>query len=200
MGSRNRRNLLAILVGLSLAAGCGESPSSPSPGQGASLQSAETAVMSAMSQATRQVALTQPGTGAPGPLTMPCDGGGSMVFIRAGFSPPQDNVFRTSSRIEFNDCRNQTVTINGDPYLEMSSEFVFPAPGGTESTSTSRMTGGMRTDNSGVQGRVRFDCTIVSRMRLVPGAPPEVTTSATGTTTYEQPLGSTPVVRPCGPA
>ena len=194
------RNLLAILVGLSLAAGCGESPSSPSPGQGASIQSAETAVIAAMSQATRQLALTPPNGPPGGPYTMPCADGGSMVLTMGPFSPPQDNVFRTSWRIEFRDCRNQTVTINGDPYLETSGEFVFPAPGGTESTSTSRMTGGMRTDNSGVQGRVRFDCTITSRMRLVPGAPPEVTTSATGTTTYEQPLGSTPVVRPCGPA
>jgi hypothetical protein len=194
------RNLLGILVGLSLAAGCGGSPSSPSSGSGASIQAAETAVMLAMSQATRQLALTPPSGGPGGPYTMPCDGGGSMLITMGPFSPPQDNVFRTSSRIEFRDCRNQTVTINGDPYLETSGEFVLPALGGTESTSTSRMTGGMRFDNGGVQGRVRFDCTIVSRMRLVPGAPPEVSTTATGTTTFEQPLGSTPVVRPCGPA
>ena len=124
-----------------------------------------------------------------------------MVITLGPLEPPQGNVFRTSSRTEFRDCRNKTVTINGDPYLESSSEFLLPTPGGTgESTSTTRMTGGMRFDNGGVQGRVRFNCTVIMTMRLVPGSPPEVSMTASGTTTFEQPLGSTPVVRPCGPA
>ena len=141
-----------------------------------------------MSQATRQLAVTPPPSGGiTNPLTMPCQGGGSMVITLGPMEPPQDNVFRTSSRIEYRDCRNQTVTINGDPYLESSGEFLLPTPGGTgEATSTTTRHAFRQRRRRGV----RFS------MRLTP----EVSMTATGTTTFEQPLGSTPVVRPCGPA
>ena len=76
--------------------------------------------------------------------------------------PQQTTVYRSSSRIEFRDCKNQTVTLNGDPYLETSAEHSFPTPSGTggDSISTIRTTGGMRIDTGGVQGRVQFNCTI----------------------------------------
>jgi hypothetical protein len=189
-----------MLVSLSLAAACGGSPSSPSSGSGTSSLAAESAVMSAMAQAMSQLAVVRP-TGDPPTLTMPCGGGGSIVITLGTLPPQQANVYRSSSRIEFRDCRNQTITLNGDPYLETSAEHAFPTPSGAggDSVSTLRTTGGLRIDSSGVQGRVQFNCTMVVNVSSVNGSTQSSATWS-GTTTFEQPLGSTPVVRPCGPA
>lgn len=193
-----RRNLCAVLVGLSLAAGCGKSPSSPSSVPGPSSLAAESAVMSAMAQAMSQIALVGRTTGTiPNTFTYPCAGGGSMIMT---ISPmPQDgSISRASSRIEFHDCRNQTVTINGDPYLDTSMEISSSTPG--DSVATLRTTGGLRVNSNGVQGRVQFNCTTTVSITMANGSSPQVSVSSSGTTTFEQPLGSTPVVRPCGPA
>jgi len=199
-----RRNLLTILVSLSLAAGCGGSPSSPSSGSVTSSLAAESAVMSAMAQAMSQLAIVAPTSGdALNTLTMPCAGGGTIVLTMGTTLPPQQtNVYRSSSRVEFRDCKNQAVTINGDPYLETSAEHSFPGllsgPGG-DSISTLRTTGGMRIDSGGVQGRVQFNCTMTVSVNTAT-RPPQVSMTSSGTITFEQPLGSTPVVRPCGPS
>jgi hypothetical protein len=68
-------------------------------------------------------------------------------------------------------------------------------------TATMSMTGGLRFDAGGTQGRARYDCTHVISMQIPPvGAPaptpPSMTSS--GTITWEQPIG-TVTVRPCGP-
>lgn len=202
----DRRNLVVILASVSLAAGCGGSPSSPSSGSGTSSLAAESAVMSAMSQAMRQLAIAAPtiGDGSVS-VTMPCADGGSIVLTLSTLPPQQANVLRSSSRIEFRDCRNQGVALNGDPYLETSAEHSFPGLAGTggDSISTLRTTGGIRMDSGGVQGRVQFNCTTTVNIHSVDGSrssPPQVSATSTGTTTFEQPLGSTPVVRPCGPS
>ena len=199
----SRRTLCALLVCLSLAAGCGESPSSPSSVSSASSLAAESAVMSAMAQAMSQTALFGRTTGdTPNTFTMACPGGGSMVMTMSPLPQQPGNVLRTSSRIEFHDCRNQAVTINGDPYLDTSMEFSFSTPaGGTgDSVSTMRTTGGMRVNSNGVQGRVQFNCTTTVSISMSSGSTPQISVSSSGTTTFEQPLGSTPVVRPCGPS
>jgi hypothetical protein len=51
-----------------------------------------------------------------------------------------------------------------------------------------------------VQGRVQFNCTTTTTISMSNGSTPQFSMSASGTITFEQPLGSTPVVRPCGPA
>jgi hypothetical protein len=197
------RNLCALLVGLSLAAGCGKSSSSPSSVSGTSSLAAESAVISAMSQAMSQVAFAGRTTGiTENTFTSPCAGGGSMVMTMNPL-PQQGNVFRSSSRIEFRDCTNQTVTINGDPYLETSIDLLFSTPaGGTggDSVSTMRTTGGVRIISNGVQGRVQFNCTTTVNISMANGSSPQISSSSSGTITFEQPLGSTPVVRPCGPS
>ena len=197
------RTCFAVVVGLSLAAGCGGSPSSPSSGSGTSNLAAESVVTSAMRQAMSQVALVAPTSGgAPNTFTMACAGGGSMVITVGMPAPSQNNIYRSSSRTEFRDCRNQSVTLNGDPYLETSAEHSFPTPSGPggDSISTLQTSGGIRIDNAGVLGRVRIDCTMIVTVRLVNGSSPQVSLTSSGTITFEQPLGSTPVVRPCGPS
>ena len=198
------RNLCALLVGLSFATGCGKSPSSPSSVSGTSSLAAESAVMSAVTQAMSQIALVGRTTGdTSNTFTFPCTGGGSIVMTMNPLPQQQGNVFRSSSRIEFRDCRNQTVTINGDPYLDTSIELSFSTPGGGtggDSVSTLRTTGGLRINSNGVQGRVQFNCTTTVSITMANGSSPQVSVSSSGTTTFEQPLGSTPVVRPCGPA
>jgi len=199
----DRRNLFAILVSLSLAAGCGGSPSSPSSGSVTSSLAAESAVMSAMTQAMSQLAIVgRTSSDTPSTFSMPCAGGGTIVITLSATLPSQQtNVYRSASRTEFRDCKNQTVTLNGDPYLETSAEHSFPTPGGTggDSISTLQTTGGMRIDSGGVQGRVQLTCTMTVSVRSGNGSP-QVSSTSSGTITFEQPLGSPPVVRPCGPA
>ena len=200
-----RPNLCALLVGLSFAAGCGgQSPSSPSSVSSTSSLAAESAVMSTVAQAMSQTALMGRTAGdTPNTFTLPCAGGGSMVMTMSPLPQQPGNVFRSSSRIEFRDCKNQTTTINGDPYLDTSIELSFSSPaGGTsgDSVSTMRTTGGLRMNSNGVQGRVQFNCTTTVSISMVNGSSPQVSVSSSGTTTFEQPLGSTPVTRPCGPA
>ena len=159
-----------------------------------------------MAQAMSQIALTARPIGDPpngfslNGFSVPCANGGSMVITLSSPVLQQGNSYRSSSRIEYRDCRNQSITINGDPYLETSSEHVFSGSGVIgDSTSTIRTTGGMRFEGGGTTGRVRLDCTMNMTIRVVNGSP-QISSTATGTITVEQPLGSTPVVRPCGPS
>jgi hypothetical protein len=62
-----------------------------------------------------------------------------------------------------------------------------------------KTTGGLRIDSAGVKGRVGIDCTMTVTFRMVNGTTQSSATWS-GTTTFEQPIGSTPVVRPCGPS
>ncbi len=195
------RHLVAVVACVAFAAGCGgQSPSSPSS---SSSLATESAVMSAVSQAMSQAALAGRTTVDTNTITMPCSGGGSMVITLSPLPLGPAEGLRSSSRVEFRDCRNQTVTINGDPYLDSSIELSFSTPGGAlsgNSTSTIRTTGGLRIDSNGVMGRVQFNCTTTVNITLVNGSSPQVSVSSSGTTTFEQPLGSTPVTRPCGPS
>jgi hypothetical protein len=160
--------------------------------------------MSAMTQAMSQVALAGRTMGdTPNTFTVACAGGGSMVLTLNPLPPQQTNVFRSSSRIEYHDCKNQAVTINGDPYLESSMEVSFSAPGGgtdSDSISTMKTTGGLRISSDSGQGRVQFNCTTTVSIKTANGTAPQVSMSSSGTITFEQPIGSTPVARPCGPA
>lgn len=158
--------------------------------------------MSVVAQAMSQLAIVGPiAGGTPNTFTMPCPGGGSIVTTMDPLPLQQPGLFHSSSKIEFRDCKNQAGTLNGDPYLETSGDFSFPTSGGTigDSVSTLRTTGGLRMDTSGVLGRVQFNCTMTVSVHLVNGTP-QLSITSDGTTTFEQPLGSTPVVRPCGPA
>ena len=83
------RSLCALLVGLSFAAGCGNSPSSPSSVSSTSSLAAEPSVMSAMTQAMSQVALGGRTIGdTPNTFTSPCQGGGSIVITMNPMQPP----------------------------------------------------------------------------------------------------------------
>ena len=198
------RHLAAALACLGLTAGCGgQSPSSPSA-SGSSSSATQSAVMSAVSQAMSQTALAgRTTTVDANTITLPCSGGGSMIITLSPLPQVPNEVFRSSSRLEFRDCRNQNVTMNGDPYLDMSIELSFSTPGGAlsgNSTSTLRTTGGVRMNSNGVLGRAQFNCTTTVNITVVNGSTPQVSVSSTGTTTFEQPIGSTPVTRSCGPS
>jgi hypothetical protein len=195
------RHLLATVVGVSLAVGCGGSPSSPSSTSGTSTLASQTAALAAMTQAMSQLAIAAPTTGlTPNGVTMPCPGGGSIVLTFTTASQQQTNVYRSTSRTEFQNCTTQTVTLNGDPYLETSAEHSFSTSGpGGDSVSTMTTTGGLRMSSGGVTGRAQFNCTMIASVHVVNGTP-QVSVSSSGTITFEQPLGSTPVTRPCGPA
>jgi hypothetical protein len=109
----------------------------------------------------------------------------------------------SSSRTEFSDCRSESVTIHGDPYLMLTGETVIvrAADGLTSSmTVTMRQTGGLRFEAGATQGRAQYDCTHVMSLQFVNGTPsqPSMSITSSGTMTWEQPLG-TVIVRPCGP-
>lgn len=103
-----------------------------------------------------------------------------------------------TGRIEFNNCEAQNVTIQGDPYLEMSGTFSMPVSGGATTTASSseHITGGLRFTSNGEQGRAQYDCSIAMTMQMSSGAP-QVSMTASGTIMWEQPLGSAPVTYSC---
>jgi hypothetical protein len=117
-------------------------------------------------------------------------------------SPPGPSGTMTSSmRMDVTDCRSQTVTMNGDPYIMMAGEYVFvrSADGQLSSmTVTDRMTGGLRFTEGATLGRVRYDCTQVISAQIVNGIPSQPVITSSGTITWEEPLG-TVAVRSCGP-
>ena len=192
----------ACLIAVSLLGGCGgQSPSAPAP-SGAGTSSAQNIVAVAVNQATMNAAMTFSPDGLSQTWTSQCPGGGSMSTTFTGtFGAGQSGALTTSSRLEFTDCRMQSVTINGDPAILMDGTYTFvPATGGPPSsvTSTSRMTGGLRFDAAGTPGRARYDCTVTISMTIGSnGAFQQPAITSSGTITWEQPLG-TVSVRPCG--
>lgn len=195
------RNLLVVLVGLGLAAGCAPSPTTPSSKSSTSSLVSASAATFALSQAVTQVALAG-GAGAAmaNTLTIPCASGGTIVMTLTPLQPPQANAFSMTSRLEFHECVNQTVALNGDPYLESAVDMLFSSPGTTngDATSTLRTTGGLRSSNNGVEGRVQMNCTTTASLHIVNGVPQISSMTSTGTVTVEQPIGATPVEKPCG--
>jgi len=193
--SIRRRSL--IVAASALAACCGGSPSAPSTPLQTS--TAQTAVASVLSQATTQLAVVG-GAPSAGIVTLACAGGGSMTITLGGTPPPSGNTFSLSSRTDFNNCRTDQVTINGDPFLQSASQYVISGSGTSGSAmTTTTMTGGLRFDSNGVQGRVQFNCTSVITVALT-STPSPASIAWSGTMTWEQPLGSTPVAKACGPA
>jgi hypothetical protein len=193
------------LLAFGLAAGCGgSSPSAPStmtPPTGLSPAATQGIVGTTLTQATSMVFSTAP-DGLSRVMTQECPGGGSMTITVNVMTPAgPSGTLTMSSRTEFNDCRSQTVTINGDPYLMMTGEHVFSrgadgAP--TSMTATIRMTGGLRFDAGGTPGRAQFNCTQVMSAQIASnGTLSQLSMTSSGTMTWEQPLG-TVTVRPCG--
>jgi hypothetical protein len=182
--------LLAPLVLAGLAAGCGgSSPSTPStvtPPTSVSPAATQGIVGATLTQATSVLVSAAP-DGSSRVITHACPSGGSMTMTINVTTPagPSGTV-TTSTRTEFSDCRSQTVTINGDPYLTMTGEHVFVrgADGLTSSmTATIRMTGGLRFDAGATQGRARYDCTQVMSLQLVNGTPSQPSITSSGTIT-----------------
>jgi len=192
----------APLIAAALMAGCGGSspsaPSTASPPASVNPAEAQGIVGATLTRATSVLLSATPGPSS----VIPCPGGGSMTMTTNVTLPADPSeTLTTSTRAEFNECRSQTVTINGDPYLAMAGEhaIVHGADGlilGV--TTTLRTTGGLRFDAGGTQGRARYDCTLVSSAPVVNGTPSQPSISSSGTITWEQPLG-TVTVRPCGP-
>jgi hypothetical protein len=200
-----RARLLRVpLIAAGLAAGCGSSPSAPSTGMlPGSLSPAVTQgiVAATLTQATNVVISAAP-DGSSKSLIFTCPGGGTMTMTINVATPagPSGSV-SMSTRMEVSDCRSDMVTMNGDPYVTMASDYVFVrgADGlATSMTGTMRMTGGLRFDVGATQGRARYDCTLVTSMQLGTGTPSQPSVSSSGTITWEQPLGSV-TVGPCGP-
>jgi hypothetical protein len=197
-----RVTCVVLVFGVTLCVGCGGgTPTAPSA---ASSDSSATAVQTVVAQALTQAALTVPTAGMlMGPLTMPCPDGGVMVMTYGPLPPGLTSPISTTSRIEYRDCRSGGTLINGDPYLELASEYKMAPIGqiGSASamswTSTMRQTGGLLFTTNGVQGRATFDCTVETSVVSTSGTTPQVTRRSSGTITWEQPLGS-PTVRPCG--
>jgi len=189
--------LLAPLVIAGLAVACGgSSPSAPStvtPPTGSSPAATQAIIAATVTQATNALVSVTP-DGLSRAVTFPCPSGGSMTLTVNVTTPTgPSGTLTTSTRNEFNDCRSQTVTINGDPYLALAGEHVMVrgADGVTSSvTSTVRITGGLRFDDGATQGRVRYDCTQMMSLQIVNGTPSQPSVTSSGTITWEQPLGT----------
>ena len=193
----------ACLAVLGLLAGCGgQGPSSPTPlNPSGNLLTTSSLVAAAVNQGAAATATTVSPDGLSRSTTIPCASGGSMsITITTPAGGVGSGTVTTSSRLEFNECRNQTVTINGDPAIMMDGTYAFTTVDGVLSTmtATTRMTGGVRYDTAGVPGRARYDCSTTMNVQFNNGAPSQPSIASTGTITWEQPLG-TVTVRPCGP-
>lgn len=194
---------LAPLILAGLAAGCGGStPSTPStvtPPTSVGPAATQGIVAATLTQAASAVVTAAPDGSKV--ITYPCPSGGSMTMTINVTTPAGlTGTLTSSTRTDFNDCRSQTVTMTGDPYLMIAGEHVFVrgADGVLSSvTGTIRITGGLRVDDGGTQGRARYDCTQVMSVQIVNGTPSQPSITSSGTITWEQPLG-TVTVRPCG--
>jgi hypothetical protein len=198
-----RAHPFGAFVILGLLAGCGgQSPSAPAaipsvPGTSSTLG----IVAAAVNQATAKMAMTVSPDGLSRATTVPCADGGSTSVTVTSAGTVTSPTFSSSSRIEFTDCRSQSVTINGDPAIVMDGTYTFErTTGGTVSsvTATTRMTGGLRFDAPGTSGRARYDCTLTISMQInADGTPGPPTIGGSGTITWEQPIGRVSV-QSCG--
>jgi len=177
------------------------SPLMPSTPLGPGTPTTQSIVAAAVSQAAMNTAMTVSTDGLSRTITLPCTDGGSMsmTFTTTTGTVPS-GTFTSSSRMEFTECRVQTVTINGDPAIQMDGTYtvVTTSAGAPSSmTATTRMTGGLRFDAAGTPGRARYDCTMVISMQISNGTPGQPTITSSGTITWEQPLGKV-AVQSCG--
>jgi len=151
--------------------------------------------------ALNTAAITASPDGLSRTITSPCAGGGSTSVTFSGSGPSASGLFTTSSRMDFTDCRSQTVTINGDPAILMDGTYSITPGAGTAPSSlsaTTHMTGGLRFDAPGTSGRSRYDCTLTYSLQIgSDGAITQPTFTYAGTVTWEQPLG-TVTVHACG--
>jgi hypothetical protein len=182
----------ALLIALGLLTGCGgQAPSAPSrlpsTPSGPGTATTQSIVAATVSQAAMQTAMTVSPDGLSRTVTVPCADGGSMsmTFTSTTGAVPS-GTFTSSSRIEFTECRTQTVTMNGDPALLIDGTYTFsPATGSPPSsvTATTRITGGLRFDAAGTAGRARYDCTLAISMQIGNGTPGQQTITSSGTIT-----------------
>lgn len=209
---RTHSALLAavLLVAIGAAMGCGKTPAAPttsaSGGIDARTQAAVNATFGqALSQAAMFGSTLTPAPSSTPVITFACPDGGNITttfsrpVLPTGSGP--FTSFTTNSRTDFNDCRSQDVVMRGDPALIQSGEFTFPAPtsGAAASvTSTSKTTGAILTISSDGTSRVRFDCQSVIVLELGSTSRPVLT--ATGTMTWENPVGTVVRTTACGPA
>jgi hypothetical protein len=176
------------------------------PSSTSSVAATQAGVMSAVSQAFSQSALVAAGPIGTSPFTTTyaCAAGGTITSTMSVPSPPGPSGSLTmSSRLEFNACQTANATLQGDPYIDTSSEYsTIPGANGAMTISmTSQMTGGVRFTSNGVQGRAQYACAIVTTMQFASAGSgtPQITTASSGSITWEQPLGATPTSRSCGP-
>lgn len=193
--------LSVALLAVVLTAGCGRAPSGPSQ---VSSASAQMVVGAAVTEALSKAAVVAPFSGdVVQGVTMPCPDGGTIKLTYSAAMPTgPGSTLTTSSKTEFDNCKSQNVTIQGDPYLESSGEHVVgPIVNNQPSTltSTMRTTGGLRFEATGTQGRARYNCTQVMSITFGSNGLPTISTTSSGTITWEQPLG-TVTTRPCGPS
>jgi hypothetical protein len=199
--------LFMALVAIGVAIACGSAPTTPSTASSttASVASTQTAVLATIGQAVTQSTST---VVAPSGLlastnTFECPEGGS-VTTTFNVTPPSTpaGAVSLSSRLTFNACQTGSVTLQGDPYIDDSGQYtsVSNSDGSADLSITQQMTGGVSFTSSTVQGRAQYHCATVITMHYTPGATgvPSMTTTSSGSITWEQPLGSTPVTRPCG--
>jgi hypothetical protein len=102
--------------------------------------------------------------------------------------------------MDFNNCAVGNRVTRGDPYILATFEDVYETPqtNAFSLTSTRRLTGGLRFESSdGTYGRASYDCSTVMTLQRQDGTV-SVSTTSTGTITWEQPLG-TVTTSPCGP-
>ena len=169
--------------------------------QGPGTATTQSIVAATVSRAAMNTAMTVSADGLSRTITFPCADGGSMsMTFTSTTGGVLSGTFRSSSRIEYIECRVQTVTINGDPAMLMDGAYTFGRDAGnalSSMTATTRMTGGLRFDTAGTPGRARYDCTLTISMQIDNGIPAQPTITSSGTMTWEQPLG-TVAVHPCG--
>ena len=121
---------IAPLILAGLAAGCGgSSPSAPStvtPPTSVSPATTQGIVGATLTQATSMLVSATP-DGLSRVITHTCPGGGSMTMTMTFNVTPAapSGMVTSSTRTEFSDCRSESVTIHGDPYLMMTGETVF---------------------------------------------------------------------------
>ena len=143
----------AFLIVLGLLAGCGgQGPSAPSQLKPSTpSEPGAPTTQSIVAATVGQAAMNTATTVSPDGLsrTIPCADGGSMSTTIASAGAVLSGPLSTSSRIEFSECRKQTVTINGDLAILMDGTYTFGTGSGsvpTSMTSTTRMTGGLQFD------------------------------------------------------
>ena len=126
-------------------------------------------------------------------ITAPCAGGGTMSLSPGqGTSVPIDGngPFNAEFETVFTACRSRDVTLNGREHVTFSGTYdSFRPMAGSTMTREGVMTFGL----NGVEGRRTFNCTLT--FGPTPGA-----ITASGTATWEYPIGTPISGMGCGPS